>query len=170
MKLNNERVSKLAHKVVKPYTEAIQRKKKHWKRSFFPSAYFDLEIRSRGAVGESIASQILTDYGFIVAHSKESDRVVNGFGIEIKFATESALNGDFTFNQLRSRKCDEFVLCVGMGSHAPYLWLFRNNSQLRESVDYQHDGKKTWIFKIDPNNPQQWVKDLELPLEVLRRH
>lgn len=133
-----------------------------------------LPSRSRGAAGEAIVDQWLTQNGFAVRppRSSDCDRIVNGHKLEIKFSTLWR-SGGYKFQQLRDQDY-ESVLCLGVSPHDVHAWFIPKRIAWENSRP-QHGGSAgvdtRWLcFQADA--PPTWLKShggkLSDVLEIIR--
>lgn len=118
--------------------------------------------RQVGRIGEQLVAEWCKQKQFVVSKSgdTESDLVLNGHRIEIKFSTlwES---GTYTFQQLRDQNY-EYAFLLGISPFAAHGW-FVSKSVLRQYVIGhipQHAGKAgsdTFWITFSPNTPPNWL-------------
>jgi len=116
--------------------------------------------RTIGAIGEKLVDAWLTEHGFNVTHSPNSnaDRIVNGKKLEIKFSTLWK-TGTYTFQQIRDQDYD-FVIMLGISPHSVHCWVLEKEVIMKlwkedHVISSQHGGKQgadtAWV-ELSPQN------------------
>jgi hypothetical protein len=122
--------------------------------------------RTKGKIGEKLVSEFLTEQGFYVTRSpdSEADRVVEGFRVEIKFSTEWQ-SGAFTFQQIRDQNYD-ILICLGLSPTDASMWAMSkldifNAKQLGATgLSNQHGGAagtETMWLSFPATAPPAWL-------------
>ena len=123
----------------------------------------DLSSRTRGKVGEQLIERWCTLQNFDVRSSpnSQSDRIINGLRVEIKFSTLWQ-TGIYKFQQLRDQAYD-IVICLGLSPDDIHCWVLSKDvilEQWRSGKIGQHGGseaKDTAWITVKPESPQAWL-------------
>ena len=122
--------------------------------------------RSKGKIGELLVSEYLTEQGFYVTRSpdSEADRVVEGHRVEIKFSTEWQ-SGAFTFQQIRDQDYD-ILICLGVSPFSASMWAISKRELMHQrrrgavGLSSQHGGAQAtetaWL-SFDADSPPPWL-------------
>lgn len=115
----------------------------------------ELPSRTRGAAGEELLAQWLTEGGAVVERPKNSDfdRLVNGRRVEVKMSTLWR-SGMFRFQQLRDQDYDDVAL-LGIAPFEVYLWWLPKAVAWGASLP-QHTGSTgadTRWLEVSPEAP-----------------
>ena len=98
--------------------------------------------RQVGAIGEKLVAAWCAAKGFDVMKSpdSESDRIVDGHRIEIKFSTLWA-SGGYKFQQVRDQNYD-YLFCLGISPFSAHAWLLPKSVLLDHVIGHmgQHTG------------------------------
>ena len=118
------------------------------------------EIRTRGSIGEALVEKWLSEHGFRVTISPDSDadRVINDGRAEIKYAMLSK-SGMFVFNQFRDQDY-EFAVCLGVTPTEAYSWAIPKHKVLEKprGVRRQHArSDDTLMLTFRPEKPPAWL-------------
>ena len=118
------------------------------------------EIRTRGSIGEALVEKWLSEHGFHVTTSPDSDadQVINDCRAEIKFAMLSK-SGMFVFNQFRDQDY-KFAVCLGATPIEAYSWAIPKHKVLEKprGVRRQHArSDDTLMLTFRPEKPPAWL-------------
>lgn len=129
--------------------------------------------RRVGTIGERLVEEWLSQRGFTVSRSPNSDadRLVNGKRVEIKFSTRWATGG-YVFQQLRDQAYD-IAVCLGLSPRAAHCWVISKADLMAKwgtpDLPHQHGGQAgqdtVWL-SIDPSNPPSWIVGCDGSLEA----
>jgi len=121
--------------------------------------------RQVGKIGEQLVAEWCKQKKFVVSKSgdSESDLVLNGHRIEIKFSTlwES---GVYTFQQLRDQNY-EYAFLLGISPFAAHGWIVSKHILRQHVIGHtpQHAGKAgadTFWTTFPASNPPDWLSPL----------
>ena len=103
--------------------------------------------RTKGAIGEALVAGWCAAKGFDVVRSgsSESDRIIEGHRVEIKFSTLWKTGG-YKFQQIRDQDYD-YCFCIGISPFDAHAWLIPK-SVLKEYV-IGHMGQHTGAAGAD---------------------
>ena len=122
--------------------------------------------RQKGAIGERLVEQWLTQNGFDVTRSPdaEADRIVNGTRIEIKFSTRWK-NGVYKFQQLRDQNY-AYAICIGVSPFGAHCWVLPKTEIMERwkggkgGINAQHGGARgqdtAWL-NVEVDTPAPWL-------------
>lgn len=119
--------------------------------------------RTKGAIGERLVAGWAATKDFDVTRppNTQSDKVIHGYRIEIKFSTLWK-NGFYRFQQIREQQYD-FCFCLGLSPFDAEAWLLPK-SVLQEYV-IGHMGQHTGASGTDTawlgflsGEPYEWMK------------
>lgn len=132
--------------------------------------------RRVGTIGERLVDEWLTERGFTVRRSPDSDadRVVNGKRVEIKFSTRWATGG-YVFQQIRDQRY-EIAVFLGLSPTEAHCWVVSKADLMARwgtpELPHQHGGQAgtdtVWL-SIDPASPPTWIQDCDGSLEAALR-
>ncbi|HWP31107.1 MAG TPA: hypothetical protein VNK96_05210 [Fimbriimonadales bacterium] len=122
--------------------------------------------RQVGTIGERLLAGFLAAKGFDVVHApnSDSDRLVNGKKVEIKFSTLWA-NGFYKFQQIRDQDY-ELVICLGISPFDAHAWVIPkvvliNNWGKVPGIQTQHGGRRgsdtAWLT-VYPEKVYEWLE------------
>lgn len=127
--------------------------------------------RQKGKIGEELVAAWLTEAGFSVERSpdSEADRIVNGKRVEIKLSTLWG-NGSYVFQQLRNQNYDA-IICIGLSPDAAHAWVMRKSEIPFDTLRHQHagaSGSDTWWLPVKPDFVPEWLAPYGGTLEEAR--
>ncbi len=134
----------------------LQEKNDLWKGSPF-EWLTQIPARQKGALGSRLVASWCASKGLSTERSKDSGEnlIINGAKIAIKFSTLWS-NGSYTFQQIRRDGYDH-VLCFGISPNDVHCWIFDKEYAIENALSQHKGGNEYWI-KINPTEPQEWVK------------
>jgi hypothetical protein len=100
--------------------------------------------KQKGAIGESLVKDWAKSQGFTVAKSpgSDSDCVINGWLIEIKYSNLWTATNTYRFSQIRNQGYD-FCFCLGLSPFAVHAWFIPKHMLMTNrppSLGPQHNG------------------------------
>jgi|SRR3989338_89558 len=131
--------------------------------------------RQKGKIGEELVSTWCASKGLEVGRSpnSDSDRVIEGKKIEIKFSTLWE-NGQYKFQQIRDQDYD-YLFCLGISPFAVHAWIMKKEEMPLDIMPYQHGGSEgrdtRWLTVRPDNIPGQLNKfggSLSSVLKILK--
>jgi hypothetical protein len=138
------------------------------------------QSRQRGAIGEQLVAGWSAAKGLDVLRTgdSDSDRVINGKRVEIKFSTLWE-TGVYKFQQIRDQRYD-LCLCLGISPFSASCWVVPKDVLLerpfRDGLSHQHGGRAgvdTIWLSFQAGRPPAWLAayggTLAAAFEVLRR-
>lgn len=119
--------------------------------------------RTRGAIGERLVAGWAATKGYDVTRppNTQSDKVIHGHRIEIKFSTLWK-NGIYKFQQIRDQQYD-FCFCLGLSPFDAEAWLLPKSILQKHVIGHmgQHTGASgtdtAWL-SIHSGEPYEWMK------------
>lgn len=120
--------------------------------------------RQIGAIGESLVAGWAATRGFDVVGSKgsDSDRIIHGHRIEIKFSSLWTNNRIYKFQQIRDQEYD-FCLCLGVSPFDAHAWFIPKADLMIDhppSFVPQHGGaagRDTKWLSFTADSPPAWL-------------
>lgn len=127
--------------------------------------------RQKGKIGEELVASWLTEAGFSVERSpdSEADRLINGKRVEIKLSTLWG-NGTYVFQQLRDQNYD-VIICIGLSPDAAHAWVMKKSEIPFSELRHQHagvNGSDTWWLPVNPAKIPEWLMPYGGTLEAAR--
>jgi hypothetical protein len=100
--------------------------------------------KQKGAIGESFVKEWAISQGFTVAKSpgSESDCIINGWLIEIKYSNLWTATNTYRFSQIRNQGYD-FCFCLGLSPSDVHAWIIPKHMLMtnrKPSLGPQHNG------------------------------
>jgi hypothetical protein len=158
-----------------------------------------LSSRTKGAVAEKIVEAWAKGQGFSVGRgrSSDTDRIIHGHRIEIKYSREWA-KGTYRFQQIRDQQYD-YIFLLGLRPQDVQAWLIpksyftkwfsavydpdaisiarsRGESTWPEYLSPQHGGSKKqpphdtlWLTDLPADHPPHWLSKFGGSLEEVKR-
>jgi len=133
-----------------------------WEGSPFEWIKGGVPSRTKGKVGEEIVRAFLTDNGFSVTDSPntDSDLTVNGKKVEVKMSTLWT-GGFYRFQQIRQQDYD-VLFCLGISPRKAYAWATRKSDIVWDDMDNQHGGSRGsdtwWMTCHEGHCPHAWMR------------